>query len=101
MSTELAYAGERQRKAGRLDAQQRGIDIGCRRIVDRADKAQRQMELAGCDPARAWHARIELRETEFELQWDEEARHGRLSGGGIAAFWPVPAPERPPPFAGT
>ena len=31
---------------------------------------------------------------------DEEARHGRLNGGGFAVFAPVSAPAPPPPFVG-
>ena len=96
MSAEMTYARERQQKRGRVDLQQDGDDIGCRRIVDCTDKAQRQMELPGLDPLGAWYPRTELRETELELLWevdaDKKARHGLLNASGIAAFWLVPAP---------
>jgi len=104
MSAEMTYARERQQKRGRVDLQQDGSDIGCRRIVDCTHKAQREMELAGLHPLGARYPRTELRESELELLWevdaDEEARHGLLNAGGIATFWLVPAPERPPPSAG-
>ena len=47
VSAKMTDTRERQHKSGRLDLQQGGSDIGCRRIVDWTDKAQRQMELAG------------------------------------------------------
>jgi len=104
MSAEMTHTGERQHKRGCLDAQQGVSDIGRRRIVDCTDKAQRKMELAGPDPLGARYPRTKLREIEFELlrevDANEEARHGRLNGGGIAASWPAAVPEPPPLFAG-
>ena len=57
-AAEHAGAGKLQGEAARAQAQERLVDIGGDALIDLADKAQRQMEIAGIDPSRARDARF-------------------------------------------
>src|SRR5204862_3267011 len=52
-AAEHTGAGELQGEAARAQAHERLVDIGGDTLIDLADKAQRQMEIAGIDPSRA------------------------------------------------
>jgi hypothetical protein len=49
-------AGQRHVEAGRAYPGERRVDVARRALVDLADEAQRQMHIAGIDPARTLDA---------------------------------------------